>query len=74
MLGKHVIKYVPTYIKGTKKKKKKKKKNAKDLLNNTNAMFFVCFFFLLIFFIKVYAVDKSMQFKWVPTTYAFLKT
>ena len=43
-LGKHVIKYVPTYTKGT-KKKKKKKKTAKDLLNNANAMFFVCFFF-----------------------------
>ena len=39
-----------------------------------------CFFFFLIFFIKAYVVgthlnciDKSMQFKWVPTTYAFLK-
>ena len=36
--------------------------------------------FFLIFFIKAYVVgthlnciDKSMQFKWVPTTYAFIK-
>ena len=41
--------------------------------------FCACFFFL-IFFIKVYVVgthlnciDKSMQFKWVHTTYAFIK-
>ena len=40
--------------------------------------FFFCF--VLIFFIKVYVVgthlnciNKSMQFKWVPTTYAFIK-
>ena len=39
---------------------------------------FVCFF--LSFFMKAYVVgthlnciDKSMQFKWVPTTYAFIK-
>ena len=38
------------------------------------------FFFLLIFFIKAYVlgthlncIDKSMQFKWVPTTYTFIK-
>ena len=36
--------------------------------------------FILIFFIKPYVVgthlnciNKSMQFKWVPTTYAFIK-
>ena len=36
--------------------------------------------FFLIFFIKAYVVgthlnciDKSLQFKWVPTTYAFIK-
>ena len=36
--------------------------------------------FCVIFFIKVYVVDihlncidLSMQFKWVPTTYAFIK-
>ena len=39
--------------------------------------FAICF---LIFFIKAYVVgthlnciDKSMQFKWVPTTYALIK-
>ena len=58
---------------------KKTKKTAKDLSNNAYMMFFICFFFL-IFFIKAYVVgthldcvDKSMQFKWVPTTYAFIK-
>ena len=36
-------------------------------------------FFFLVFFIKAYVmdtqmgIDKSMQFKWVPTTYAFMK-
>ena len=56
----------------------KKKKSAKDLSNDAYAMFFVCF--LHIAFIKAYVVgthlnciDKSMQFKWVPTTYAFIK-
>ena len=41
----------------------------------------VCFFFLLIFFIKAYfmgshlnCTDKSMQFKWVPITYAFIRS
>ena len=36
--------------------------------------------YLMIFFVKAYVVgthlnciDKSMQFKWVPTTYAFIK-
>ena len=39
-----------------------------------------CFCFFLVFFIKVYVlsthlncIDKLMQFKWVPTTYAFMK-
>ena len=45
-------------------------------------VFFVFFllFFFLISFMKAYAVDthlncidKSMQFKWVPTAYAFTK-
>ena len=43
-------------------------------------MMFMRFFFLLIFFIKAYVVgthlnciNKSMQFKWVPTTYALNK-
>ena len=60
--------------------KKKKKKTAKDLSNNAYAMFLYVFFFFLIFFIKAYVVgthlnciDKSMQFKWVPTPYAFTK-
>ena len=43
-------------------------------------MFLSWFFFFLIFFINAYVVgthlnciDKSMQFKWVPTTYGFIK-
>ena len=41
---------------------------------------FCDFFFFLIFFTKAYlkgihlnCMDKSMQFKWVSTTYAFIK-
>ena len=50
--------------------------SARDLFNNAYMMFF----FLLIFCIKAYVVgthlnciDKSMQFKWVPTTNAFIE-
>ena len=73
LLGKLVIKYVSTYTKAT-----LKQISAKDLSNDAYAIF-LCFLFL-IFFIKAYVVgphlnciDKSMQFKWVPTTYAFVK-
>ena len=69
-----MVKYVSTYtIKGT-----LNKRSAKDLSNNAHEIFFVGFF--LIFFIKAYVVgthlnciDKSMQFKWVPTTNVFIK-
>ena len=90
MLGKLVVKYVPTHTKGTLKKKKKKKKKKKqkkkketDLPKYAYVMFFLCFcffVFFLIFFIKAYVVgthlnciDKLMQFRLVPTTYAFIK-
>ena len=50
-----------------------KKRLAKYLFDDTGN-------FYLIFFIKAYVVgthlnciDKSMQFKWVPTIYAFIK-
>ena len=73
MLGKHVVKYVPTYTKGTLLKKLRK-----DLSNNAYAMFLYVFFFNFLY--KAYVVgthlnciDKSMQFKWVPTTYAHMK-
>ena len=63
-----MLKYVPA--KGT---LKKKKRSEKDLFDIDYAIF-------LIFFINAYVVgthlnciDKSMQFKWVPTTYAFIK-
>ena len=42
-------------------------------------MFFFLIFFFLIFFLQAYiigthlnCIDKSMQFKWVLTTYAFI--
>ena len=42
--------------------------------------FFFFYSFFLIFFLKAYVlgthlncIDKSLQFKWVPTTYAFIK-
>ena len=47
---------------------------------SAKALFSDVYDFFLIFFIKTYVVgthlncmDKSMQFKWVPTTYAFIK-
>ena len=59
--------YLPT-------KRYTKKRSAKNLLDDVYAIFF------LNFFIKAYVVgthlnciDKSMQFKWVPTAYAFIK-
>ena len=74
-----MVKYAPTHTKGT-LKKKKKKNTAKDLSNNADAMFLYVFFFLFYFLYKAYVVgthlnciDKSMQFRWVPTTYAFIK-
>ena len=66
-----MVKYISTYTKDT-----LKHRSAKDLSNDAYVMF-LCFLFL-IFFIKAYVVgthlnciDKSMQFKWVVTTYAF---
>ena len=63
-----MLKYIPA--KGTLYKKKRLEK---DLFDIDYAIF-------LIFFINAYVVgthlnciDKSMQFKWVPTTYAFIK-
>ena len=76
MLGKLVVKYVPTYPKGTLLKQLQKTSN------NAYAMFWYVFFFFFFFnfLYKAYVVgthlnciDKSMQFKWVPTTYAFMK-
>ena len=68
-----MVKYVSIYTKGT-----LKKRSAKDLSNDAYTMF--CWFFFLIFFIKAYVVgthlngiDKLIQFKWVPTIYAFIK-
>ena len=61
---------------------KKQKTSAKDVSNDAYAMFSgVCMCVFLIFFMKVYVagthfncIDLSMQFKWVPTTYALIKT
>ena len=81
LLGKLVVKYVSTYTKGT-----LKKTSAKDLPNDSYVMFLWVFFFCFIFYYysdflyKAYIVgthlnciNKLMQFKWVPTTYAFIK-
>ena len=57
-----------------------KTRSANDLFNGAYAMFLFFFFFFnsffLILFLKAYVVgthlnciDKSMQFKWVPTTF-----
>ena len=68
-----MVKHVSNYTKGT-----LKQRIAKDLSNDAYAMI-LCFLFL-IFFIKAYVpgtnlncIDKSVQYKWVPTTYAFIK-
>ena len=68
-----MVKYVPTYTKGT------LKKTAKDLSSNAYMRCF-CMSFFLSFFIKAYVVGthlncigKLMQFKWIPTTYVFIK-
>ena len=71
LLGKLVVKYVSTYLKYT-----LKARSANDLFNDVYAIY--CVFFL-IFCLKAYVVGthlnciKLMQFKWVPTTYAFIK-
>ena len=69
-----MVKYVSIYTKNT-----LKKRSTKDLSNEALKMVMRSFV-LLIFFIKAYVagthlncIDKSMQFKWVPTTYAFIK-
>ena len=79
-----MVKYVSTYSKGKlKKKQKKKTRKNKGLIKRSNGCLYDAFFFMcdfLIFSIKAYVVgtylncmDKSMQFKWIPTTYAFIK-
>ena len=68
-----MVKYVSTYTKGT-----LKQRSGKNLPNDAYAVF-LCLLFL-IFCIKAYVVgthlnciDLSMQFKRVPTTYAFIE-
>ena len=51
-----MVKYVPTYTKGT-----LQKKSAKDLSNNAYVMFLYVFCFFLIFFIKAYVDDTHMN-------------
>ena len=74
LLGKLAVKYVSTYTKGTLKQDQRR----------TYLMIlmqcFCVYFFYSDFFHKTYVVgthlnciDLSMQFKWVPTTYAFIK-
>ena len=46
----------------------KKKKSAKDLFDNVFAMFSSDFLYL-----SIYCGYKSVRFKWIPTTYAFIK-
>ena len=72
LLGKLVVKYVSTYTKGRLKKDQRR----------TYLMIrlqFLCVFYSD-FLDKAYVVGthlnrilKSMQFKWVPTTHAFIK-
>ena len=57
ILGKLLVKYVPTYT--ILRVRLKKKRSEKDLSNDANAM--VLCFFLLIFFIKVYVVGTHLS-------------
>ena len=70
-----MVKYVPTYTMGKLKKKDRQKSHQMMLMQC-----FCVIVFFPIFLIKAYAVgihlnciDKSMQFKQVPTTYVFIK-
>ena len=75
ILGKLVVKYVPTYTKGTLKKK---------MLKTHQIMLMRCLLVFLFFFsdflykstrcgYHLNCMDLSMQFKWVPTIYAFIR-
>ena len=81
-----MVKYVSTYSKGTLKQWSTKDLSNSAYAMFFFCFFFFCFFvflfsfFFLIFFKKAYVVgthlnciEKSMQFKWVPTTFAFIK-
>ena len=69
LLGKLVVKYVSTYTKGTLKK---------DQRRAYLMILMRCFYSDFLYKAYVVAthlncIDKSMQFKWVTTTYAFTK-
>ena len=65
VLGKLVVKYVPTYTKGAlkKKKKKKKKRSVKDLHVSCDVfvLFFFCVCFFLILFYKSICCGYSFE-------------
>ena len=48
------------------------KRSAKNLLDDVYAIFFFLNFFIKAYVVGTYlnCIDKSMQFKWVPTAYA----
>ena len=72
--------YPPKLRVHLKKKTKKKKKDQRGTyLMMLMRSLCVCVCVFLVFFIKAYdvgthlnCIDKSMQFKWLPTTYAFM--
>ena len=62
------------------KKQQQKNKNSKGLSNDAYVMFFVFFVCLLLFFFSDFLFKSiccgysfELQFKWVLTTYAFIK-
>ena len=79
LVGKLVVKYMDLHILRVYFKKKKKKEHLRWTYQMMLMRCCVVVFFL-IFFIKAYdvgthmnCINNLMQFKWVPTTYTFIK-
>ena len=70
-LEKLVVKYL-----STNQKIALKARSANDLFNGVYAMFFFFSDFIKAYVVGTHlnCIDKSMQFKWVHTTYAFINT
>ena len=74
ILGKLVVKYEPTYIKGTLKKKDSKRLVKWCLCNVYVVFFFSDFLYKSICSgTRLNCINLSMQFKWVSTAYALIK-
>ena len=68
--GKLVVKYKSAYYRYT-----LKTRSTKDFFNVVYAMNFFSIFYIKAYVVGTHlnCIDKSMQFKWVTTTYVFIK-